>query len=437
MRFFTYPLMILLSVAMAGCEGNSNNSVGHKDRTVIGAFESYADGQITVAGKTYKTSLTTAFYGDADIALAALPAAMDVALTLHNDRLKKVYLNPNAAGKIVAINGTEITYAINSIGNDKTLSLSQANPELKVGDYFVATATDQAGAQTAVALLELPYADVDLPLYFDMEGTANALDTALKTFQLDGAVDVDYSAAKVDEDDGLLAEGGLVSVLGYFDNNLLKAIEVETENSASGYLKLYGELTYVNKERTQFIVSNYNLKTVENTTIFDDGSRADMAPGRLVKVSVRKSDNQVIKIEFEDSFDFIDKPAANTPRFEVAGVMLQNGSTLTLNGISYTLIDTTEYDDGLTASSDLNGKHLEIEGRFVNNQYQITEVGLFDANDTRMDIKGQVSIAGGTTKILGFTISLASNTSVSDGQWVSLECTIASTTSLTNCQYDY
>lgn len=272
------------------------------------------------------------------------------------------------------------------------------------------------------------YIDIESPAdvsEFSVIGNVRDLDTAAKTFKIDGLL-IDYSTADVgDLAGGVPVEGQLVEV----EDNLKRyvsasgefiASEVDSHNrlgdsDLSGKeLELEGIVTRLVSEG-EFEMGGLTVQHVSASTEYLYGLATDIVLGAHLEVEGQLDSGGVLQaeeIEFEDNESSIEAT--------VESVNVAN-NTLTLLGITVHVTNETELQDERDASSGaafsladiVVGEFLEIEGFIAaSGDFIVSELTREDAHG-ELEVRGAVTAkdaVAGTVTILGKTVNTNTTT---------------------------
>lgn len=262
---------------------------------------------------------------------------------------------------------------------------------------------------------------------FSVVGNVRDLDTAAKTFKIDGLL-IDYSSADVDDlAGGVPVEGQLVEVEDNLKryvpgSNTFIASEIDSHNrlgdsDLSGKeLELEGIVTKLVSDG-KFEMGGLTVQHLSASTQYLYGLAADIALGVHLEVEGELDSNGVLQaeeIEFEDNDSSIE---AAVESVDVAS------NTLTLLGITVHVTDNTEMQDERDASSEVAfsladivvGEFLEIEGFIAaNGDFIVSELTREEA-DGEMEIRGPVTAkdaVANTITVLGKTVNINATTKI-------------------------
>lgn len=293
---------------------------------------------------------------------------------------------------------------------------------LQVGDQVEISGFIAADGRIVASRIEREDDDQD----FEITGFVKDLDTAARLFKINDLV-VDYSAASLlDFPAGGIADGQLVEVEGpRFESGTLFANEIDFEGARTRLacddfddddcgMELEGYISRLNSA-TSFDVDGFPV-LLTSTTIFEDGSSADLALNVKVEVyGLVNADGVLVasKLEFEDD----DRPIEIEARVQdidaTAGI-------ITLLGIDVQVDARTRFEDfsGIAISpfrvSDIRvGDYLKVVG--IPNEgagaaVLATKIERED-DDDGVELQGFVEgISEPSFTILGVTIETTVNT---------------------------
>ncbi|KHT61163.1 hypothetical protein RJ45_22825 [Photobacterium gaetbulicola] len=416
-------LASLVAMTLAGC-GGSSGSGGSAEEVKTGRLDgqvaniSHSNKTLSVNGYSLRSEGAPVIYRDGvTLPFGELVNGMRVQIDADNNRIETMKLDPSLTGVVTAINGDQFT--VNGI----TMTFAGLG-EITVGDWVMVTTYPLAdGSVEVVAVQKVP----DLG-FVEIEGPVSQLDSAAYTFKL-GTVTVDYSQAKVDDDDEL-SNGAWVEVYGDMHGTTLVATEVDVEDDFDyDDTEIEGVISWVNNNLTQIELNGRLRIEVNDRTEFDDGRREDLASGRWVEVEMAYRSGRLIatEIEFED-----DGNSVSGKEFQAVGEARYRAGVFTINGIEIEINGQTEFDDGLNHDN-LDSSWVEVEGRYLEGgdgagRYVAIEIEREDRFDDEIELEGPVM--GGT--LWGYTAT--DNSLVKyEGRWADLDCDFNGTT-LSRCE---
>lgn len=282
-----------LAVALGSCGGGGDGGDGVKPPTVVTTGPITSFGSIYVNGVRYATA-------DADIeidGIKAVQADLKVGQVVDiKGKMKDgsatadvIHYHHNLEGPVTDIEGltfvamgqTVIVGPDTSLGDPIAIS-DAGSPEidgLAIGDVV-----EVSGLIAADGSIEATRVDLRVNEgAFDVYGTASAVDTALKTFQINALL-VDYSSANVEDfPSGAPADGDLVLVTGleFGDAGEFIATRVELRYDpefvphANDLVHVQGLITEF-VSATDFVVAGFPVKTTPET-IYENGTVDDLA----------------------------------------------------------------------------------------------------------------------------------------------------------------
>lgn len=218
-----------------------------------------------------------------------------------------------------------------------------------------------AGAPTLAAeRVRIRTREAGIESYFG--GVLAALDTAAKTFVLDGIV-VDYGGAVLEPAGATLADGRYVQLRGsHAADGRFVATQVKLrDGSAEPEAELKGNVLGYDAAGGRFTVRDVTVTLTLGTDLECSGGLAD---GRFVEVHGRLGSDGVIATEVhcEDEPDGATverEGTAGTPNLAASTVVL----TTSRGALTVRWTAQTYFADGLTAAT-LAGRRLEVRGYF-------------------------------------------------------------------------
>ncbi|MDH3587918.1 MAG: DUF5666 domain-containing protein [Gammaproteobacteria bacterium] len=257
---------------------------------------------------------------------------------------------------------------------------------------------------------------------FEITGTVSALDTGAMTFEINGQV-IDYSGATLEDfpagqiEDGMRveAEGTTIG-----SNGELAATRVEFEDDdlpgeEDDDVEIEGFITRFTSA-TDFDVSGHAVTTT-GSTIFENGTAADLAEGVKVEVEGNFDSNGVLvaeKVSLRQNADI--ELEAMVDSTDV------NGGTLTVLGLVIATTDVTRFEDDSDQSQSTFGLGDISSGNWVEVKAYLDESGNLIATQVERDdaedeveIKAAVeAVARPDLQVLGLTIQTDANTEYED-----------------------
>jgi hypothetical protein len=192
--------------------------------------------------------------------------------------------------------------------------------------------------------------------------------------------------------------GQTLEVHGFADaNGVVTATFIEREDTPSEF-KLRGFIANLNTSATTFTIGGATFKYGAGTRL----PSTALANGLFVRVRTQTSKNasgqwEVNRIDERNAFE-------NRNEAEVEGILVQSGSTFSINGLA---IDFSRLPAGSVPPV---GSRVEVEGSITNGVLVARKVELEDGNDNEVDVRGEVSSlnTGATTFVVrGLTFNYA------------------------------
>lgn len=428
-------LASILATFVVGCGGGSDSDSGTTPpiptptpAKIFGTVDSISptNQTITVNGRTLATASSMVTYQQDKLTTDAITKGMQVEILTANNNAKAIALNPAFTGTVSAIgkdtimvNGVQFISAQPQLKNDITIGTwVMISAKLQSdGSWLASSVTSPVGVTTQES---------------EVEGRVSKLNEAAQQFNI-GKVIVNYANAELDLEGHQLANGQWVEVEGRYDtqNLTLFAEEVDIENEMDfNDAEIEGVITWVNTEKTHFEIDSRTRILVTPRTQFEDGKQVDLKTGRVISVDLiaKGMGLEATEIEFEDATGTTPQPFVR--EFSVEGLAQMTDGVFTINGIEFTLDAGTYYDDGLTATTLLNHKWLDVEGIEVKAttvtpaHWLVKEIELNDVNHpeaipTNISLEGPVS----SNSLWGYT-STDNTLAQFNGKWVEVECTL-------------
>ncbi len=391
-----------LGALLVGCGGSGGASTP-------ASKTGFLDGQIQQLSQQNKTlrvngyhldaSIAEVVYRDQSVSFSDLTNGMRAQFDVTDNKISEMKLDPSLVGEVTSISGNQFT--VNG------LKLTYDNlGNIKKNDWVMVTTYPTAEGNHEVVSV----AKIDPVAQVEIEGMVSGLTAS--EFHL-GTMRVDYSNAEVDDRDEL-RDGAWVEVFGaIYDNQNFKAYEVEVEDDADfDDVEIEGLVTWVNSDITLFELNGRLRIEVNDRTEFDDGRRSDLQSGRWVEVEMIFNQGRLVaeEIEFEDGGDF-----ERGKEFEVEGEARYRNGKLTINDIEIVVNSNTEFDDNLSLGN-IDGRWVEIEGRYYNNAFVADEIEREDRDDD-IELEGPVS----NNTLWGY-VARDHSLAKYNGRWVDVDC---------------
>lgn len=428
MKMFSGLVMVGVSVLFAGCGSDSSDSGTGNDATtlarIIGPVESisYDDETLSVNGHQLDGSAATVSYDDNTFSFNDLAQGMVVEAIVSGTQAQRVSqqitLQPVLSGPVTAVSADSIT--VNGV------VVATSGSGFAVGDWVLVFAMLQPDDSWQV----LHVAKTPSLTSAELEGGISQLDTAGSTFLLQ-TVKVDFSNAVIDDSRPLL-DGAWAEVHGQFSGDTFVAsrIEVKQGRDVSGS-EFEGIVTWVSDDGTEFEVGGYLRVKVDGSTVFDDGSPADLKPGAIVELDLVELNGQLVatKVDFESqaSGSSPSVPTSTSFEFKVEGEASFAGNQLTINQIPFIVDANTEFVDGLSLSS-INGMWVEIQGRSLNGEHRAKKIDQ-ESKDSEISLEGVVS----SGSLWGYSATDGTLDSF-EGKWADVECRRSESNELSQCR---
>ncbi|MGF1737694.1 DUF5666 domain-containing protein [Photobacterium satsumensis] len=420
-RLSLISLAVGLSLGVTGCGGDSDSSSSGGGgesaplERVSGTVDSisYPDETLTINDHELDGSQATITYDENSYTFDELEQGMQVEVEYQNSQAQQVYLQPAATGQVTAV--SENSLSINGISYD------YPGAGFNVGDWVMLyglVEPDDSWKVTAVTA-------VDAQTTAEIEGAISGVDPSQNVFTL-ATVLVDYANAAI-EDNRALENGLWVEVFGQFEGDRFIAANIDIrDNDDVRNTELEGIITWVSPDQTSFdIGGNVRVHTNGNTS-FDDGTQSNLEIGVIVEVDLIELENKLFatRVDFQDQISVPDNLELN-----VEGEASYDGTTLSINGITFVIDVNTEFDDGISLAN-VHGQWVELDGKASNGNYVLKEVEP-ERKDNEISLEGPVE----NNVMWGYTSSDQSLAQF-NGQWVDIECQRASDNDLTLCRLD-
>ncbi|EJG1640146.1 TPA: hypothetical protein O4G41_002790 [Vibrio alginolyticus] len=393
-------LISVVGLALSGCGGSGGGSNSDstptqptvKPSVAIGSVEAVnaEESTLTVNGHTYRVSEVV--YDDTQVQLAEVKPKMVVRvgsdIRQASDNGVRVTLEPTITGRVTAIDHVKKKFTVNGI----ELQFDDLSDDIEVNDWVMVSSLPTADAGYRVLSVVEIDVDNDYPAlgsYYELEGRITSTDENAGTFELGTNITVSY------DNISQLSIGQWVEVEGEMQNGIFMANEVEVEgyDVISNDSDVEGIVTWVANDYSEFSLNYRGAFFIDNATLFEDGSKANLEQGQEVEVtSVMKNGKRIATvIEFEQP-DFDDNNQWQGKEFECEGYVsnydaeartfeierCENDADQLLNNTTV-VIDAQTRFQGIEELN-LNGARVEVEGVIINDQNIAREVEL-DVDD--------------------------------------------------------
>ncbi|EOX4788954.1 hypothetical protein J4H63_04195 [Vibrio alginolyticus] len=393
-------LISVVGLALSGCGGSGGGSNSDSTSTqpavkpsvAIGSVEAVnaEESTLTVNGHTYRVSEVV--YDDTQVQLADVKPKMVVRvgsdIRQASDNGVRVTLEPTITGRVTAIDHVKKKFTVNGI----ELQFDDLSDDIEVNDWVMVSSLPTADAGYRVLSVVEIDVDNDYPAlgsYYELEGRITSTDENAGTFELGTNITVSY------DNISQLSIGQWVEVEGEMQNGIFMANEVEVEgyDVISNDSDVEGIVTWVANDYSEFSLNYRGAFFIDNATLFEDGSKANLEQGQEVEVtSVMKNGKRIATvIEFEQP-DFDDNNQWQGKEFECEGYVsnydaeartfeierCENDADQLLNNTTV-VIDAQTRFQGIEELN-LNGARVEVEGVIINDQNIAREVEL-DVDD--------------------------------------------------------
>ncbi|WP_086773950.1 DUF5666 domain-containing protein [Vibrio coralliirubri] len=372
-------LISVVGLILTGCGGSDSNSNGSNDNNtqvpsaIQGTIDSVSGNTIVVNGYSYQVD--SANYAGEDVAIADLEKNMMVSISsnarsasAHTSRAQ-VSLEPTIVGLISDANHNNGTFKVNGIA----LTFTDLSREIENSDWVMVSSLPTANAGYKV-LSVVKFEPSDEYETVEVEGLITNLNLNTLTFNLGGALNVEYTVDSIDNDsnESELADGLWVEVTGSMVGSVLKADEVEVEDfdEIDNDTEIEGTITSVANDKSSFQLSFKGHFLVDENTRYEDGSKSKLTVDTEVEVTTKKVNgrNVATKIEFERDVDLegtVQSIYLEGSSFEMTS--LHGNQTIHVN-------KNTQFEDGLTFENLAIGDLIEVEAYKVNSQYIAIEI---------------------------------------------------------------
>ncbi|CAH7046441.1 conserved exported hypothetical protein [Vibrio chagasii] len=376
-------LITAISLVLAGCGGGSSDSSNTNEAqtpsSIQGTIDSVSGDTIVVNGYSYQVG--SANYAGEEVAITDLEKNMMVSISSNARSASthasgtQVGLEPTIVGLIANTNHVNGTFEVNGI----PLTFSALSTEIEDGDWVMVSSLPTANAGYKV-LSVVKFEPSDKYQTVEVEGLITNLNLNTLTFNLGGALNVEYTLDSIDESE--LADGLWVEVTGVMTGSVLTANEVEIEdfNEVSNNTEIEGIITWVANDQSSFDLSYKGRFLVNDSTRYEDGNKSNLTVGAEVEVATKKAkgDNVATEIEFEhddDSQDWNDNDVDFEGTVQDINLEGKNFEMTSLHGNKIIHVNkNTQFEDGLTFENLTIGGLIEVEAYKVSSQYIAIEI---------------------------------------------------------------
>lgn len=282
-----------------------------------------------------------------------------------DDKITHLTVRPELIGKISSVSATGFVAA----GQTVTISTDPAAPTVfegaaKLADLAVGDVVEVHGARDAsgaIVATRVEREDPTSATLIRVVGTLASLDTTAKTFKI-AALTVDYSTATVLPAGATLTEGQRVAVWSDAALNnagvlVAKVVRIKNPTAADGAkVRLGGLVSALDTTAVTFKVAGVSVDA--KTATFDNGTVADLANGRAVRVEGTWKAGVVVasKVHFvrDEGDGEVDLTGAITDFVSVSSFKLR-GVPVDASAATFS---------GGTADNLANGVIVKIEGAY-------------------------------------------------------------------------
>ena len=427
-----FALVMSLPVWLAGCGGGGgtdttgaitpSSSVGVSSGTITGF------GSVFVNGVKFNTDNASVFRGDDQLndvreleigMIVRVEGSIDdkIATSVRFEEDVKGPADGPASGDSFSVMGQSIITDAGTVFSNTSLA------GVAAGDILEVSGLRNANDAIVARFVERKTNPASVNRY-SVIGNVRGLDTASRTFRIDGLT-VSYSAADLsDLPSGNPADGQRVEVKddskAYAPGSLsLAATRVEPQNRLGNAgvpgakTEIESLVTRVNSS-SEFEIGGIRVRTT-TSTLFLFGTPDNIVAGARLEVEgVIGGDDvlQASKVKFEDN------DARIQARVDAGGVDTAGG-TVTLLGIPVTVTAGTAMEDKrddvspFSLGDTLTDDYLEIRGFIGANGAFVASELRRDANDSKVEMRApvsQIDPVAGTVTLLGVTVNTSGST---------------------------
>lgn len=421
-------LLLPFVAILGGCGGSDESAVPIPDTNlsaVSGALDSVKGNILSINGRNLDASAAR-FEGTS---LSTLKPGMVLDIKLEKGLATSVLFDADLQAPISHIEGDIITMAgVRVLTKDARFDDGLTFTSLKVGDMLEVSGFYLDGEQLKASFIER--SDYS---HSELEGLVTALTASTKQFKL-GKVTVDYSGTNINIDNG-----DLVEVAGQLDGLLLKASSIEHKTpdyQERDEIETEGLISWVSKDGTHLVLDRHTSVAVSDQTRFEEGSAADLKPGRQIEVEgiwdMAAMRLVAKEIEFDDKDD--NGLELEGREFEAPGfATLYSNGQISLNGINFTLSSGAEFDELLP--SDINGSNwVSLSGYEQAGEFIVTELEA-EQLSSRIKLEGKVQSIADKAGMFGYqTVDGTLNGFI--GQHGEFKCTLGAEQQISDCAAD-
>ncbi|EAT12960.1 hypothetical protein HF888_01090 [Bermanella marisrubri] len=417
-KLIALPIVLSTSTALLSACGGSSTDVVTKDRAVQGTIDGF--GSVIVDGVHYQSTSTEFEIDDTAGAESQLRVGQVVTVVGKDDGTEgvatRIIYDADIKGQVTAVNNQ--TGELEVLGQAVITNEMTVFSDLDLATIQVGQMVELSGYRDGTGQLIATFIEAETDTESEIKGTVANLDSANKTFSIEG-LSIDYSSvASLELDEAELRNGMLVEVEGSVEAGVLVANEIEQEDirqesEAGVEVDISGYISALDLEANTMVVANTTV-SFNGDTEFDDADMSQLDLNLFVSVEGEfNSEGQLVaeEIEFADSVSVeLEGP--------VTGV---SGNTVTVMGIDIQVDTRTRIKDDRDdvqyfSAADISvDDYVEVrltqnaDGSYRALRLERDETETDDQGNATVEISGTIDIsqiASGIISIAGLDIDI-------------------------------
>lgn len=419
-KIIALPIILSTTAALLSACGESSSGPSSQNRAVQGTVDGF--GSVIVNGVHYQSTRTQFDIDDTAGVESQLRVGQVVTVVGSDDGAEgvatRIIYDADIKGQVTAVNSD--TGVLEVLGQTVVTNAMTVFSDLDVTTIQVGQMVELSGYRDGNGQLIATFIEAETETESEIKGTISNLDTANKTFTIQG-LSIDYSSTvSLELDEAELRNDMLVEVEGDVQSGVLHAIKIEQEDirkeSESGVeVDISGYISALDLEANTMVVANTTVVFNSNTEVEDaDISQLDLN----VFVSVEGEFNSQGELVAEE-IEFADSVSV-----ELEGpVTAVSGNIVSVMGVDVQVDTRTRIKDERDDMQYFNAANIQVgdylEVRLAKNadgSYRALRLER-DETDTSVDISGTIDIsliASGIISIAGLNIDITAlaNTSL-------------------------
>ncbi len=412
-KIIALPIVLSTTAALLSACGESSSGSSSQNRAVQGTVDGF--GSVIVDGVHYQSTRTQFEIDDTAGVESQLRVGQVVTVVGSDDGVEgvatRIIYDADIKGQVTAVNSD--TGVLEVLGQVVITNEMTVFSDLDLTTIQVGQMVELSGYRDGSGQLIATFIEAETETESEIKGSISNLDTANKTFTIEG-LSIDYSStASLELDEAELRNDMLVEVEGDVQSGVLHAIKIEQEDirqesEAGVEVDISGYISALDLESNTMVVANTTVVFNSNTEIEDaDISQLDMN----VFVSVEGEFNtqgQLVaeEIEFADSVSV-----------ELEGpVTAVSGNVVSVMGVDVQVDTRTRIKDDRDDMQYFNAADIQVgdylEVRLAENadgSYRALRLER-DETDTTVEISGTIDVslmASGSISIAGLNIDIS------------------------------